>query len=213
MGNTLSWKDVCDQIAKETAQVQKEVMKKVTKEMKEKGKEPSMEYIQKLATEETKKFQKQNEVLFEKIWQKYDTDKSGFLDEKETKELLKESLAGQKEYLPVQVESMFAATVEAGLDMAKDMGASKKEIEEARKILTGQVKALKEKALKTLSEMLDGLIKDSDKHAAELFKKMDSNGDGKISKEEFTKNYQKASAELINIQQMLGMMQQTLADG
>eukprot|EP00823_Brevimastigomonas_motovehiculus_P003138 TRINITY_DN187_c0_g1_i1.p1 TRINITY_DN187_c0_g1~~TRINITY_DN187_c0_g1_i1.p1 ORF type:complete len:219 (-),score=47.59 TRINITY_DN187_c0_g1_i1:279-935(-) len=199
--NTKLWQQVFTDASEQTRKVADAIMKKATDQM-EKNVTVDVSSMKKLVEEEAKKFDADNTAMLNKIYATYDTDKSDSLDSKEVRVLFKESLKGQKEYLPKQVDSLFDITKKSALDMAKRLGEEEDNLKDLAKVFDDSMKSVKQATLASLNKLVDECISNSEKLADELFKKLDDNGDGKISKDEFLKNYKKATQELVNIEQV-----------
>jgi len=139
-------------------------------------------------------------------------DKNGTLDKGELTALLAESIKGQRTFLPQQIDTMFDATLKYGMELAVLLHAPSDELKEAKKTLPAQVKDLKVRALKQLTEVLDGLMRDIKPLADQLFNKLDEDHDLKVTKDEFVRNFHRCYNELVNISGILAMMQQSVSE-
>jgi len=201
--NAKLWKGVLDEMASETAEVQKKVIQTIQDDIKER-KQPDETKIKEMADEFAKKYEEDHLKMFSKIFKAYDANGDGCLDLAECKALMKESLKGQKEYIPEQVENLVNATVKSGIEIARMMNVNSE-------LLEIDTKAIKKKAITGMTDVLDSMIKDSDTLAEKLFEKMDANKDGKVTNQEFMDNYRKASAELANMSEVMATMEKAMS--
>jgi len=206
------WEDVFNEATKEASAVSSTVLKSALTEAKRGvGQGPTAATLQKLAEEELKKFEGQRKTMFDKIFATYDTNKDNSLDHKETKALMAECLKAQKGYLPTQIESLLEVAIQIALDMARSMGLTGNQLKAAEKEIRTQFAHVKKKLVTSATTAMDKMILDSETLATTLFAKMDENKDGKISKDEFLKHYQKASSEVVNTQKMLQDLQKSIS--
>jgi len=210
--NNKMWEDVFNEATKEASAVSSTVLKSALTEAKRgAGQGPTATQLQKLAEEELKKFEGQRKSMFDKIFATYDTNKDNSLDAKETKTLMSECLKAQKSYLPTQIDSLLEVAIQIALDMAKSMGLTGNQLKAAEKEIRNQFAQVKKKLVTSATLAMDKMIADSETLATTLFAKMDENKDGKISKEEFLRHYQKASSEVVNTQKMLQDLQKSIS--
>jgi len=210
--NAKMWQDVFNEATKEASAVSSTVLKTALSEAKKgPGHGPTANQLQKLAEEELKKFEGQRQNMFDKIFAAYDQNRDNTLDGKETKHLMQECLKAQKTYLPTQIDSLLEVAIQIALDMASSMGLTGNQLKAAEKEIRTQFATVKKKLVVSATGAMDKMIQESDTLALTLFAKMDENKDGKITKEEFLKHYQKASSEVVNTQKMLQDLQQSIS--
>jgi len=136
-------------------------------------------------------------------------NKDNSLDNKETKALMKECLSSQKAYLPSTIDSIYSTALSAATAMLKgSMTAA--ELKDTETLLKNKFTNMKKKVIANANVVMDKMIADSDNLAQAFFVKMDENKDGKISREEFAKHYDKASGEVMNKQVLTTLIQQSL---
>jgi len=202
--NAGMWEEVFKEDTKESAAVTKTVLGQASS----KG-QPTPQQLQELAESELKKFEGQRKSMFDKIFSTYDANKDNLLDQKETKSLMKECLTSQKAYLPSTIDSIYATALSAATAMLK-ASMTAQELKDTENLLKNKFANMKKKVIANANKVMDGMIADSDKLATDFFKKMDENKDGKISREEFSKHYDKASGEVMNKQVLTTLIQQSL---
>jgi len=142
-----------------------------------------------------------NKEIIEKLWAEYDTDKNGLLSRDECNKLTKDCILQGKKYIPMMLESV--TTQQLNLiksSMPLDVQQS------FDKLMTKVSKTIDE----GINKSLDKLLLDSDTISREIFQKMDENGDGNVTHSEFTTHYYTASAQLINNDDMISHLQQSV---
>jgi len=202
--NAAMWEEVFKEDTKESAAVTKTVLGQASS----KG-QLTPQQLQDLAESELKKFEGQRKQMFEKIFSTYDANKDNSLDVKETKALMKECLTSQKAYLPATIDSIYSTALSAATAMLK-ASMTAQELKDTENLLRNKFANMKKKVIANANKVMDGMITESDKLASDFFKKMDENKDGKISREEFSKHYDKASGEVMNKQVLTTLIQQSL---
>jgi len=202
--NSQMWNEVFQEDTKESAAVTKTVLGQASS----KGQLTPLQ-LQELAESELKKFEGQRKLMFEKIFKTYDANGDGTLDEKETKALMKECLNSQKSYLPATIDSIYSTALSAATAMLKG-SMTAQELKDTENLLKNKFANMKKKVIANATKVMDGMIADSDNLATAFFAKMDENKDGKISREEFSKHYDKASGEVMNKQVLTTLIQQSL---
>jgi len=202
--NANMWEEVFKEDTKESAAVTKTVLGQASS----KGQLTPLQ-LQELAESELKKFEGQRKLMFGKIFATYDTNHDDSLDLKETKALMKECLMSQKSYLPATIDSIYATALSAATAMLKG-SMTPAELEATENLLKNKFTNMKKKVLARANKQMDGMIADSENLATQFFTKMDENKDGKISREEFSKHYDKASGEVMNKQVLTELIQQSL---
>lgn len=204
--NAKLWTDVFTEDAKESQAVTKTVLGTANAA----GGQVNAADLQKLAEAEMKKFENERKTMFDKIFATYDTNKDNALDLKETKALMKECLVAQKAFLPATIDSIYATALSAAMDIVKSQ-LKPAELKETEKQLAGKFVKMKKKVLDAANKVMDQMILDSDKLSGTFFAKMDANGDGSISREEFNTHYDQASGEVMNKQVLASLIQQSLS--
>jgi len=198
------WEEVFKEDTKESAAVTKTVLGQASS----KGQLTPLQ-LQELAESELKKFETQRKAMFDKIFSTYDANNDDSLDMKETKALMKECLSSQKTYLPSTIDSIYSTALSAATAMLKG-SMSAQELKDTENLLKNKFANMKKKVIANANKVMDGMIADSDNLASAFFTKMDENKDGKISRDEFSKHYDKASGEVMNKQVLTTLIQQSL---
>jgi len=202
--NATMWEEVFKEDTKESAAVTKTVLGQASS----KGQLTPMQ-LQELAESELKKFEAKRKEMFDKIFSTYDANGDGSLDMKETKSLMKECLTSQKAYLPATIDSIYSTALSAATAMLKG-SMSAVELQDTENLLKNKFTNMKKKVVGNANKVMDGMIGEADVLAEAFFKKMDENKDGKISRDEFSKHYDKASGEVMNKQVLTTLIQQSL---
>jgi len=136
-------------------------------------------------------FNKHNHTVFEEMFNKYDADGNGILDQKECELLTKEALLQQKKFVPKLVKGLMTAELNGIFNIASAQGQKFEESdrEHYMKLLEESLKPM----VKHVQSYVDECISKHTEISDMLWKLMDTNSDGKVTKEEFVENFLKFS--------------------
>mmetsp|Transcript_12575 Transcript_12575/g.44020 ORF Transcript_12575/g.44020 Transcript_12575/m.44020 type:complete len:263 (-) Transcript_12575:36-824(-) len=162
------------------------------------GDEEAKEALQSYA----ERYQSDMSKELEAVWAEYDRDGDGSLSPSENRTLVKAFL--QKEH--ENVIPTLRSTLEQGMMMGMNVGiaAAEETGEEApdtnqfMDFVTRMLDAVFDEIKPAIDEIFEAMIADSDRLADEMFSGMDTNEDGRVSKDEFTSKFLKVSSSIIN---------------
>jgi len=218
MGSKLSaeqaalWQPICAQFARECESTHRSVIAQAARFVKQTGGQPDASFLRALADRESARFASDNRDCLLRIWTLYDLNRDGSLDLRETKVLLGQSLVAQRKFLPHHMPTLFEAVISAGLDMARELGASERDVTDSRRALMAKQKDALPKAIRAFEDSIDGIVKNADKLAEALFERMDLNGDGKISWDEFSTYYLATNSEIIDVHKVMTLIHEAMGD-
>jgi len=135
-----------------------------------------------------------NREIVEKLWNIYDADHNGELSKVECRLLLKDNIEQAKIFMPALMQSV----TNEQLRLVQN-GLAEPNLAKAFDSIRPKVSRVIEEGV---SRALQRLVS-TDSLSDDLYKKMDENHDGHVSKDEFLRNYLKASQEVINNDTMM----------
>jgi len=186
-----------------------EEKKKYTKSQKLKA----VEDLESNALKAIEKFTKEYEQLLSSIFDTFDTDKNSILDPKESERLVAAAIEAMQKAVPeliaqlsanlsrkhmataYQIDHAEIREIDASKvtnDEAVAMGQYGKRVESNAKAIYNIAKAQSEKKLKML-------LDDKKAVAAAIFKSCDTNGDGKLTRNEFQTGFIRAACEVVRL--------------
>jgi len=200
MGNNSGkvWKDLYRAAEEDTKAVSKETLEKLsTGELNAKDQES----IKAFSKRKQQELAVKNHEIIEQLWIQYDTDGNGELSKDECKKLTKDSIVQAKKFMPAMLQSVTNEQLKiVKTSMPVDMQKS------FDKIMQKVSRIINEGIVKSL----DKLLSDSDTLSEEIYKQMDENKDGRVSRAEFMQNYHSASSQLINNEEMMQELQSSV---
>jgi len=163
--------------------------------------------------------------VYEKIWNKYDVDRDGFLSKEECTRLIKDQFIVQREKLPLMIDVF----IDQCWGIMENM--IRQQLQEQATSLTPQLRlqqavmeemAFEEKKtnlnqkkklfLVLSSKKLDQLITDCERISNTVWAQMDENEDGLVSREDFIDNFQDANSQMFDLNELFNKMMEAVLE-